>query len=192
VLLAVAYAQVPPGCQAPALFTADLFAVDTERGGVQIQARYYYDYFLQRKARREVVNANSTQTFYQVIELWQYDGGVYYEINQQTQACVKGKLNGPFVPHGVFPNSTFQGNYVIGSSSQPGSGLLIEAWATNFTSPQGNIQWFATFSQFDCFPIRDQYIFPGNQPQFFIEEFFNGVNGITDPNAFVPPPQCPP
>ena len=78
VLLAVAYAQVPPPCNAPGLFSANLMAVsqslqhslhhearrspvhaqlDTERG-YQVQARYYYDYLLQRKARFEVVDAN--------------------------------------------------------------------------------------------------------------------------------------
>ena len=27
--------------------------------------------------------------------------GVYYEVNLQTQVCTKGKLQGPFIPHGV-------------------------------------------------------------------------------------------
>ena len=75
--------------------------------------------------------------------------GVYYEVNLQTQACTKGKLQGPFIPHGVglpvlsdgllgsrhaVPNSTFLGNFVIGSSSYPGGGVLTEAWTTNITS----------------------------------------------------------
>jgi hypothetical protein len=88
--------------------------VTSEDGGVQIQADYYYDALLQRKARIERAEFNgfasrgplslltfSTRGTYQVIELYQYEGGVYYEIDLTTDKCVKGKLNSPFIPHGV-------------------------------------------------------------------------------------------
>ena len=126
--------------------------------------------------------------------------GVYYQINQQTQECLKGKLNGPFLPHGVgasshvfndpsihqrnaVPNSTFDGSFTIGSSSQPGSGLLTNAWNTNITSPQGTIQWFATFTEFGCNPIRDQYVF--SDGHFVVEEFYDIVAGISSLSSIV-------
>jgi hypothetical protein len=66
---------------------------------------------------------------------------------------------------------------VIGSSSQPGAGIEIEAWSTNFTTTEGVVQWFATFTSVGCYPIRDQFVFPDNR--FLVEEFYDLVEGIT-------------
>ena len=58
--------------------------------------------------------------------------GVYYKIDRKTGKCTKGNLDTQFIPHRVEDNSTFVGEFTIGSSAQidgvAAGNVEVQAW----------------------------------------------------------------
>lgn len=51
-----------------------------------------------------------------------------YEIHDKDKICEKKPLKADFYPIGVPKNSSFVGQAVVGTSSAPGAGLLVNTW----------------------------------------------------------------
>lgn len=58
-----------------------------------------------------------------------------YEINDKAQSCKKKPLKADFQPLKIPDDAQYIGQFVIGSSSGPGEGLLVNSWAGD--TPQG-------------------------------------------------------
>lgn len=52
-----------------------------------------------------------------------------YEINDKAKTCQKKPLKAGFQPLKIPDEAQFIGQFVLGSSSGPGEGLLINSWA---------------------------------------------------------------
>lgn len=51
-----------------------------------------------------------------------------YKINNRNQTCTKKRLCTDFHPLAVPRNATLLGQVVLGSSSAPGQGMLVNSW----------------------------------------------------------------
>lgn len=54
---------------------------------------------------------------------------VMYSINNRSRTCIKKPLNVDFHPLGIPKNASLLGQVVLGSSSGPKEGLLVNTWA---------------------------------------------------------------
>lgn len=54
--------------------------------------------------------------------------GVIYKINHHNRTCKKEKLRADFHPMEVPKNATLLGQVILGGSSGPGEGLLVNSW----------------------------------------------------------------
>ncbi len=65
--------------------------------------------------------------------------GVNYEIHYHNQTCIKTALKEPFRHIGVPHDAHFLNRMVLGSSSLPGQGLLVNNWNGTVEKTQGNV-----------------------------------------------------
>lgn len=105
-----------------------------------------------------------------------------YEINDQAKTCKKKPLKADFQPLKIPDQAQFIGQFVLGSSSGPGEGLLVNSW-TGDISQGGKIfgknsawkslsffyeqnwfymkyptgKYFATVTEFGCIPVSIVY-----------------------------------
>ncbi|EDQ88280.1 uncharacterized protein MONBRDRAFT_37575 [Monosiga brevicollis MX1] len=185
-VLALAAAQIPARCASPAQWSAQAFVRDSERGQTElIGTRYFYDAVNQRKARFDQVDADRNTSYFIVIELHQEGTEYIYDI--QSRSCKKQDLRRPFIPHSVVDNATYHGDYIIGSSATPDSGVEIEVWTHRFESEHGTFEWTGEFTRSHCFPVESHVEGRGF---FFVEQFIDIVVGLPDPNVFIPPEEC--
>lgn len=54
--------------------------------------------------------------------------GVMYEINRNNKTCKKSPLKTEFQPLAIPKDATLLGQAILGSSSGPGQGLLVNTW----------------------------------------------------------------
>lgn len=69
--------------------------------------------------------------------------GVSYEIHYHNQTCIKTALKEPFRHIGVPHDAHFLNQMVLGSSSLPGQGLLVNNWNGTVEETQGNVCRYA-------------------------------------------------
>lgn len=55
--------------------------------------------------------------------------GVMYQFSYRNKTCVKKPLNVEFQPMEVPKNASLMGQVVLGASSGPGQGVLVNSWA---------------------------------------------------------------
>uniref|UniRef100_A0A672Q2P7 Ependymin-like n=1 Tax=Sinocyclocheilus grahami TaxID=75366 RepID=A0A672Q2P7_SINGR len=125
--------------------------------------KFSYDAFGQN-VRVLAAGKEGNQTFF-VDRLLLFREGVSYEIHYHNQTCIKTALKEPFRHIGVPHDAHFLNQMVLGSSSLPGQGLLVNNWNGTVEETQGNVRRYAA-----C--------------------FFDLVEGIEDPNVFIPPSFC--
>lgn len=107
-----------------------------------------------------------------------------YEIDDKARTCKKKPLKADFHPMEIPINSTLVGQAVLGSSSGPGEGLLVNTWTGNLPGNTGelasNVQnchpdclsalclwthfmsvlpgkYLTTFTEFGCIPVNTMY-----------------------------------
>lgn len=62
---------------------------------------------------------------------------VIYEINRKEKSCKKSPLKPDFQPLAVPKDATLLGQAVLGSSSGPGQGVLVNTWTGDLPNNGG-------------------------------------------------------
>ncbi|XP_051799988.1 ependymin-like [Acanthochromis polyacanthus] len=112
--------------------------------------------------------------------------GVMYEIADKERTCTKQALHAQFHPWQVPKDATLVGPAILGSSSSPGEGLLVNTWTGDLPDKTG--KYFATFTEFGCIPVSSA--FHTKQFGWLIVNLFDNVKGITDPSLLELPAFC--
>ncbi|KAM3590629.1 uncharacterized protein V6R79_013153 [Siganus canaliculatus] len=182
-LLVGCLAQQPRQCRAPPFLSGGI-SVTTQNEQLWSVARYEYDALGQRIRVREI-GAYDNKTF-TYDGLLHYREGVLYEINNKARRCKKRPLKEDFRPWEIPRNATFFSQFILGSSSGPGQGLLVNAWTGEL--PPSGAPFFSTVTEFGCIPVATSY--DTDQFGWVVVSFFDTVIGIVDPNALNPPRFC--
>uniref|UniRef100_A0A3Q4GD59 Ependymin-like 1 n=1 Tax=Neolamprologus brichardi TaxID=32507 RepID=A0A3Q4GD59_NEOBR len=89
-------------------------------------SKYIYDGLGERiRFRQFGLYDNKT---YHLDVLLLYREGVMYKINNKNRTCTKQHLSPDFHPLAVPRNATLMGQFVLGASSGPGQGVLVNSW----------------------------------------------------------------
>uniref|UniRef100_A0A3B4AJH0 Ependymin-like 1 n=1 Tax=Periophthalmus magnuspinnatus TaxID=409849 RepID=A0A3B4AJH0_9GOBI len=158
--------------------------VSTQNEKAWFYAGYEYDAWQQRIRLYETGTYNNQSFTYDVLLL--YGEGVMYQIDTKASKCTKQPLQADFMPLGVPPNASLLGQYVIGSSSGPGEGLLVDTWQGK--APDG-AQYMVTVTEFGCIPVSTLY--QTKEYGWIVVSYINTIKGILDPSSLSPPSFCP-
>ncbi|XP_028305073.1 ependymin-like [Gouania willdenowi] len=180
-LLAAATAQLPKPCVTPPLMTGDMSVFSN--GSYMTTGSLTYDAYGQ-KIRTTSFGSMGNQSFV-VDQLMLFREKVYYEIDWQTFTCQKKPLDASFVPMHVPEDAEMMGQYILGSSSSWGMGLLVNNWYGNLP---GNATYITTFTDIGCIPLTTSVFGPDTEMIFV--STFNWVIGISDPSDLSPPSFC--
>ncbi|XP_030018320.1 ependymin-like isoform X1 [Sphaeramia orbicularis] len=182
-LLACCLAQKPKPCESPPLLSG-AFTVSTQNEKVWTYGKYVYD-ALGKRMRLFELGIYENKTFnYDAILL--YREGVMYEIHDHDKTCEKKPLKADFFVLGVPKNSSFVGQAVVGTSSAPGAGLLVNTWTGEM--PELGGKYMTTVTEYGCIPVN--YLFHTADYGWMVINYFDNVVGITDPGVFIPPDFC--
>lgn len=158
--------------------------MSTQNEKLWAYAKYLYDAMGHRIRLFEIGKYNNQSFTIDVLLL--YREGVMYEINDKAKTCQKKPLKVDFQPLKIPDEASFIGQFVIGSSSGPGEGLLVNSW-------QGDIpnegKYFATVTEFGCIPVS--VVYQTKQFGWAVTSYLDNLIGIIDPNLLNPPSFCP-
>ncbi|XP_063042399.1 ependymin-like [Engraulis encrasicolus] len=177
----LAIARKPQPCRSPPLFRGT-FTVGSQNEKFGAVGRFAYDALQQRIHLGEMGTYNNKSYTYNTLFL--FEESVMYEINDKEQTCVKKALQSDFHPMAVPKGATFVSQVVLGSSSGPGQGLLVNNWWGNVPG-QGN--YMVTFSEFGCYPVSS--LSQTKEFGWMSVSYFDNVLGA-EPHWFIPPPFC--
>ncbi|XP_016408748.1 ependymin-2-like [Sinocyclocheilus rhinocerous] len=108
--------------------------------------------------------------------------GVVYIIDHRNRTCQKNPLHPLHIPH----NASLQSQVVLGGSSAPGEGLLVNTWTGDV--PETGGKYLATVTEFGCVPVSMLYY--SARTDWIVTTYFNAVKGIEDLEQLIPPPFC--
>ncbi|KAF4098455.1 ependymin [Onychostoma macrolepis] len=177
-------AQKPEPCKSPPLLEGALTAFIPGHH-LRVFEKFSYDAFGQN-VRILAAGKEGNQTFY-VDRLLLFREGVSYEIHYHNQTCIKSALKDPFRHIGVPHDAHFLNQMVLGSSSLPGQGLLVNNW--NGTVEETQERYLLTFTALGCVPLYT-LDFTQKGELSIMTSFFDLVEGVEDPNVFIPPSFC--
>ncbi|CAJ1086631.1 ependymin-like [Xyrichtys novacula] len=183
-LLAGCLAQKPHPCKSPPLLTGAV-TTTSQNEKLFIMGKYLYDALGERIRLQELVTLDNQTASLDI--LLHYKQRVIYEINDNDRTCKKIPLKAEFMPFGVPDGATFVAQNVLGDSSKPGDGLLVNTWTGNM--PSKAEKFLTTVTEFGCIPITFSY--QTKQYGWLWTYYFDNVIGITDPNLLNPPSYCP-
>ncbi|RXN07314.1 ependymin-like protein [Labeo rohita] len=177
-------AQKPEPCKSPPLLEGAL-TVLVPGHHLRVFEKFSYDAYGQN-IRVLAAGKEGNQTFF-VDRLLLFREGVNYEIHYHNHTCIKTALKEPFEHLGVPHDAHFLHQMVLGSSSIPGQGLLVNNW--NGTAQTTKEPYLLTYTAFGCVPL---YILEFTQQGEIdvMTSFFDLVEGIEDPEVFIPPSFC--
>ncbi|XP_023116894.1 ependymin-like [Amphiprion ocellaris] len=173
----------PHPCHTPSLLTGAL-TVSTQNEELWAFGRYLYDGMGQRLRLFELANYNNHTM--DVDLLLMYREAVMYEISYEKRTCTKQPLQAQFHPWEVPKDATLLGPAIVGGSSSPGEGLLVNTWTGDLPDKTG--KYIATVTEFGCIPVTS--MFQTKQFGWLVVSFFDNVRGITDPSLLDPPEFC--
>ncbi|XP_060887968.1 ependymin-like [Labrus mixtus] len=183
-LLAGCLAQEPQPCESPPQMSGEI-SVNTSDERLEMYGKYLYDALGQRIKLFEFRTLDNETFTYDLLLL--YKEQVAYEINDRNRTCIKRPLKGDFMPLAVPKEASLLGQVVIGSSSAPGQGLLVNTWTGDLPKQGGKYRM--TVTEFGCIPVTTSV---QTKPfGWIVQNFFNNVIGISDPSQFNPPSYCP-
>ncbi|XP_053199313.1 ependymin-2-like [Scomber japonicus] len=182
-LLAGCLAQKPQPCASPALLTG-AFTVATQNEKLWIYCTYEYDALGQRIRLRQQ-GTYQTKPFTNDFLLLFREGAVY-QIFDTNRTCIKSALKDKFHPMEIPKNASLLGQAVVGSSSAPGQGLLVNTWTGDMPDKKG--KYMTTFTEFGCIPVSNSY--QTDEYGWVVSNFFNNVIGIVDPSQLNLPDFC--
>ncbi|XP_008325599.1 ependymin-like isoform X2 [Cynoglossus semilaevis] len=180
-LLAACLADKPQPCTSPPLLTG-AFTVSTQNEELWQYAQFIYD-ALGQKIRMKDLGTYDNQSFTHDVLLL-FREGVMYEINDLNRTCKKLPLKADFHPLAIPKDAVLLGQVVIGSSSGPGQGLLVNTWTGDIGGT-----YMMTVTEFGCIPVTT--VQHTNKFGWIMTSFFNNIIGITDPSKLNPPDFCP-
>ncbi|XP_051284433.1 ependymin-2 isoform X1 [Dicentrarchus labrax] len=183
-LLAGCLAQKPHPCSSPPLLSGAL-TVSTQNEKLWTYAQYLYDALEQRVRLIEIGNYENKTFTYDVLMLFRQ--GTMYEINEHNRTCKKKPLKSDFYPLAIPKDASLVGQAVVGSSSGPGQGLLVNTWTGDLPNKGG--KYTSTVTEFGCIPINTMY--HTEQFGWMVISFFNNIIGMSDPSKLNPPSFCP-
>ncbi|XP_070785830.1 ependymin-1-like [Enoplosus armatus] len=183
-LLAGCLAQKPHPCSSPPLLSGAL-TVSMQSKELWVYAKYIYDALGQRTRLREMGTYDNKTFTLDVLLL--YREATMYEINEYDRTCKKMPLKVDFQPLGIPKNASLLGQAVLGSSSGPGEGLLVNTWTGDLPNKAG--KFMCTVTEFGCIPVSTVY--HTSQLGWVETSFFDNVIGILDPSLLNPPDFCP-
>eukprot|EP00041_Stephanoeca_diplocostata_P017162 m.341492 g.341492 ORF g.341492 m.341492 type:complete len:209 (+) comp20611_c0_seq2:94-720(+) len=187
-------AQPAEPCNSPYKFGATQKLMDPH--AIDVVSREFlitYDAEFKRVYRSEVElpNHEANRTYFDVLDLYNYQGGVYYKIDRKSGKCTKGVLDTQFIPHRVEENSTFAGEFTIGSTAQidgvTAGNVEVQAWRRE----TDKYVWQGVFTTTGCIPVRTIVTDKSDRTVFATNEFYDVILGIPNPEVFIPPRQCP-
>ncbi|KAM9335277.1 ependymin-2-like [Symphorus nematophorus] len=182
-LLAGCLAEKPHPCTSPPLLTGAL-SVSSQNEKVWTYAQYEYDALGQRiRLKEQGIYENKTFTF-DVLLLFRE--ATMYEINDKDHTCKKKPLKVDFQPLAIPKTASLLGQIVLGSSSGPGQGLLVNTWLADLPDKGG--KFMSTVTEFGCIPVSTVY--HTEQFGWMLTSFFNNVIGLADPSVLNPPDFC--
>ncbi|XP_062867832.1 ependymin [Trichomycterus rosablanca] len=178
-----ALAQKPHHCKSPPFLEGKLEVIFPE-GKTFVFEQFYYDAVEERIRVIEAGKEGTQKVF--VDRLMLYRERVYYEIHYHNKTCVKNSLSDAFSPLAIPLEAQHRAQFVLGSLSAPGQGVLVNNWVGSI--PKLNANYSLSFTEFGCIPITTLYSVQG--AGHFLSSFFDVVIGLTDPEVFVPPSFC--
>ncbi|XP_036380287.1 ependymin [Megalops cyprinoides] len=182
-LAASAQAQKPHPCKSPPLMVGRI-SVTYPKEALFAYERFTYDALGQRvRVRAEGLYQN--RSFHDDL-LMLFREEVMYEISYRNHSCKKRALKAPFQPIQIPRDAELQAQVIVGSSSGPGQGLLVNNWIGEVPETEG--KYFMTFTEFGCLPITSLYY--TDKTGWILTSFFDLVIGIEDPQEFFPPEFC--
>ncbi|XP_013875976.1 ependymin [Austrofundulus limnaeus] len=183
-LLAGCLAEKPHPCESPALLTG-ILSVSTQNEKLWTYAKYMYDALGQRVRIMELGTYENKSFTYDALLLFRE--ATMYEIHQHNRTCKKLPLKADFQPMAIPKDASFVGQFVLGSSSGPGEGLLVNSWAGDLPDKSG--QYVSSVTEFGCIPITSA----SHTKEFgwVVTSFINNIKGIPDPSKLNPPDFCP-
>uniref|UniRef100_A0A3Q3KXM1 Ependymin-like n=1 Tax=Mastacembelus armatus TaxID=205130 RepID=A0A3Q3KXM1_9TELE len=149
-------------------------------------AKYSYD-ALGKRIRLREFGSYENKTF-RLDVLLLYRQGVMYKINYRNHTCFKKPLNVDFHPLAIPHNASLLGQVVLGSSSGPGQGVLVNTWVGELHMKKGNARYMSTVTEFGCIPVTT--MFHTSRSGWVVTSFFNNVIGLQDPQQLNPPSFC--
>ncbi|XP_068569697.1 ependymin-like [Cebidichthys violaceus] len=182
-LLAGCLAQKPHPCSSPPLLSGSL-TVSTQNEKLWTYARYLYDALGQRVRIMELGSYENKSFSYDALLLFRESA--MYEINKRDRTCKKKPLKAVFHPMAIPKDASLLGQAVLGSSSGPGEGLLVNTWTGDLPDKAG--KFMTTVTEFGCVPVSTVY--HTDQFGWVVTSFFNNVQGISDPGQLNPPDFC--
>ncbi|MED6284173.1 hypothetical protein CHARACLAT_016559 [Characodon lateralis] len=178
-------AQRPQPCSSPPLMSGGL-SVSTQSENLVAFAKYTYD-GLGRRIRLSDFGSYDNKTFHLDVLLL-YNQGVMYKINNRDQTCLKRRLNTDFIPLAIPKDASLVGQVVLGSSSVPGDGILVNTWTGALQAKKGIAKYVSTVTEFGCIPVST--LFSTDRKGWVVVSFFNNIIGLADPQDLTPPPFC--
>ncbi|XP_074525846.1 ependymin-like [Halichoeres trimaculatus] len=183
-VLAGCLAQKPHPCKSPPLMSGAL-TVSTQNEELWVYAKYLYDAWGQRLRLFEFVSSDNKTFTYDILML--YREHVVYQIFDNNKTCTVSPMKGDFVPIGIPKGASLLGQAVVGSSSGPGQGLLVNSWMGDVPDVGG--KFMITMTEFGCIPVS--FAFQTKEYGWMVVSYFNNVIGISDPGLLNPPSFCP-
>ncbi|RXM94416.1 Mammalian ependymin-related protein 1 [Acipenser ruthenus] len=150
-LCLTALGQKPRPCESPALLEGRIFSAAPSKH-VEVLGLFSYDGYLHRfHITEEIITRNQT-LFVNYIML--FKESLLYKISFHNKTCERLPLSVPFRPLEVPQDASFGGQLIIGGSSKPGEGLLVNLWKG--TDPQTKVD-----STIDINPLHARLVEPG-------------------------------
>lgn len=146
--------------------------------------KFTYD-ALGEKVRVRAAGVDHNKPFHEDVLLL-FREGVVYQISYKNRTCTKKPLKVTFHPLEIPQNATLQAQVILGSSSGPGQGLLVNNWMGDIPEQKG--KYYMTFTEFGCIPLSTLYIIQDGS--WIFSSFFNTIIGIDDPQDLIPPDFC--
>ncbi|XP_070710595.1 ependymin-1-like [Pempheris klunzingeri] len=178
-------AQRPKKCTSPPLLTGEL-SVSTASEKLMAYARYSYDALEERVHITDFGSYNNKSFHHDLLLL--YKERVMYLINKRNRTCCKRPLNADFHPLMVPEGASLQAQVVLGSSSGPRQGLLVNTWTGEMRLKEGTAKYMSTVTEFGCIPVST--LLHTDSRGWMAISFFNNVIGLVDPQGLNPPPFC--
>ncbi|XP_069375396.1 ependymin-like isoform X2 [Paralichthys olivaceus] len=113
---------------------------------------------------------------------------IMYKINSKNHTCCKRPLDVNFHPLAIPQNASLLAQVVLGSSSGPGQGVLVNTWVGEQQMNEGKAKYMSTVTEFGCIPVST--LFHTRRNGWMVTSFFNNIVGIADPLQLIPPPFC--
>ncbi|KAG7497213.1 ependymin-like [Solea senegalensis] len=178
-------AQRPQPCTSPSLLTGNL-AVSTTDEKLLVYAKFTYD-AVREHIRLTEFGYHNNKTFHLDL-LFLFKQAVVYHIDDKTHTCIKFHLDTKFHPLAIPQNASLLAQVVLGSSSGPGQGVLVNSWVGGLMILGEQAKYLSTFTEFGCIPVSN--MLHTNTSGWQVTSFFNIVIGLADPQRLIPPHFC--